>query len=190
LFENYNDKLHTFLLLLIKQVSTLDVNWPQDNYLKNHSLIWNIYGKSEAFEYFCLLSVYRGVNFIGGGDQSTRRKTTDLPQVTDKLYHIMLYGVHLAGARFELTKLVVIGTDCIGSCKSNYHMITTTTALNKIIDDCKSHRSFNTMDNIRYQSCKVGYGVLENSIHLLTGYECNITVIVPKVPTIFPGNAE
>ena len=29
-------------------------------------------------------------------------------------------------AGFELTTLVVIGTDCIGSCKSNYHMITTT----------------------------------------------------------------
>ena len=27
---------------------------------------------------------------------------------------------------FELTTLVVIGTDCIGSCKSNYHTITTT----------------------------------------------------------------
>ena len=27
---------------------------------------------------------------------------------------------------FELTSLVVIGTDCIGSCKSNYHTITTT----------------------------------------------------------------
>jgi hypothetical protein len=27
---------------------------------------------------------------------------------------------------FELTTLVVIGTDCTGSCKSNYNMITTT----------------------------------------------------------------
>ena len=30
-------------------------------------------------------------------------------------------------AGFELTTLVVIGTDCIGSCKSNYHTIMTTT---------------------------------------------------------------
>jgi hypothetical protein len=29
---------------------------------------------------------------------------------------------------FELTTLVVIGTDCLGSCKSNYHTITTTMA--------------------------------------------------------------
>jgi len=31
--------------------------------------------------------------------------------------------------RFELTTSVVIGTDCIGSCKSNYHPIMATTAL-------------------------------------------------------------
>jgi hypothetical protein len=32
-------------------------------------------------------------------------------------------------AGFEFTTLLVIGTDCIGSCKSNYHTITITTVL-------------------------------------------------------------
>ena len=34
----------------------------------------------------------------------------------------MLYRVHLAWVGFKLTTSVVIGTDCIGSCKSNYHI--------------------------------------------------------------------
>jgi hypothetical protein len=38
----------------------------------------------------------------------------------------MLYT--LPWSRFELTTSVVIGTDCIGGCKSNCHMITATTA--------------------------------------------------------------
>jgi len=44
----------------------------------------------------------------------------------------MLYRVHFAFAGFELTNLVVISTDCIGSYKSNYHTIRTTTAPNCI----------------------------------------------------------
>ena len=53
-------------------------------------------------------------------------KTTDLSQVTDKLYHIMLYTS--PWSRIEFTTSVVIGTDCMGSFKSNYHTITATTA--------------------------------------------------------------
>ena len=56
-------------------------------------------------------------SFIGG--------TMGLSQVTDKLYHKMLYRVHLAREGFQLTMLVVIDTDCIGSHKFNYHMIIT-----------------------------------------------------------------
>jgi hypothetical protein len=67
-------------------------------------------------------------SFIGGGNRNIRGETTDMSHVTDQLYQIMLYRIHVTppGAGFELTTLVVIGTDCIGSYKSNYH--TTTTA--------------------------------------------------------------
>ena len=57
-------------------------------------------------------------------------KTTDLPQDTDKVYHNV---VSSTWAGFELTTLVVIGTDCICSFNSNYHTITTTTGPGLIV---------------------------------------------------------
>ena len=64
------------------------------------------------------------VSFIGGGKPEYQEKNTDLSQVTDKLYHIMLHTSPWTG--FEPTTLVAIGTYCIGSCKSNYHTIPAT----------------------------------------------------------------
>jgi hypothetical protein len=45
-------------------------------------------------------------------------KTTELSQVTDIRYHILLYRVYPVWVGFELTTLVVICTDCTGSYTS------------------------------------------------------------------------
>ena len=66
-------------------------------------------------------------------------KTIHRSQVADKHSHILLYRVHLAMSViqtrvvFESRSLrgVVIDTGCIGNCKSNYHIITTTEIPNR-----------------------------------------------------------
>ena len=56
------------------------------------------------------------------------RKPEYPEKITDKIFHIMLYREHLIRGGFEVTTLVVIFTDCTGSCISNYHTIMATTA--------------------------------------------------------------
>jgi len=76
-----------------------------------------------------IFQLYRGGRFYWWRNPEYPQKTTNLPEVTDKFYNIMFYEVHtMPCTGFELTTLVVIGTDCIGSFISNYHTITTTTA--------------------------------------------------------------
>ena len=65
------------------------------------------------------------VSFIGGGNR--RKPQTCIKSLANSITKCRIeYTSPWAG--FELPTLVVICTDCIGSCTYNYHMITTTMA--------------------------------------------------------------
>jgi hypothetical protein len=96
-------------------------------------ILWTLCKVQGVTPLSTIFQLYRGSKFYLWRKPEYQEKTTDLPKVTDKLHHIMLYQMHLAWMGFELT-LVVISMYCIGSCKSNYHtrMTITTPSLFRV----------------------------------------------------------
>jgi hypothetical protein len=92
---------------------------------------------------------YRGVQFCCWRKQRYMEKTTDLPQVTIKPLTLCCIECPSTRMGFELTPLVVIGHDCTGSRRSNYHTITHTVAPRIV----KRHSSlqFDTIYHISYK---------------------------------------
>ena len=82
----------------------------------------------------------------------------------------MLYWVHLTMNGVRLTALVVIGTDCTGSCKSIYHTITITAAQygDLVYFDCWQ---------ISWSICLV-FQCFPLSIHICYTYNINISNLI------------
>jgi hypothetical protein len=84
-----------------------------------------------------------------------------------------LYWEHLSWAGFQLTTVIGIGTDCIVSCKSNYHSITTAPKLFNTVSI--KTKAYNIRCELKSRSRKVF------SIQRLQG-TCDKSVVFSETP--------
>ena len=87
-----------------------------------------------------IFQLYHGDQFNWWRKLEYTKKPTDLPQVTDTFYHIMLYRAHLAMSVFRAHIFSGNSHDCTGSCKTNNTTMTMTVVVmgntgNEYFDD-------------------------------------------------------
>jgi len=91
-------------------------------------MFFNIYLQISVLEQWSLMPLSKVSQLYRGGQIYWEETGEYLSQFTDKLYNIMLYRVHLTMSEIRTHNFSGDRTDCTGSCKSNIHTITITTA--------------------------------------------------------------
>jgi hypothetical protein len=140
----FNATFNNISVISWRSVLLMEEHWgPGENHLSqvadklDHIMLY-----TSPWSRFELTSVVMGTDCMGNPIPTTIRPRRPVGngllsylqcmEFTDNIIYRLWLGVHwpsfFAWAELELTTLVVIGTDCTGSCKSNYHTTTTMTA--------------------------------------------------------------
>ena len=77
-------------------------------------------------------------------------KTTGLPQVNGKSYHMKLYQAHLSVDKNPTHNLIVMSTDCLVRCKYNYQTVRGINAVGVRVMMCNV--TFNNISAISWRS--------------------------------------